>query len=350
MKILLLFPDSYSISKTLTKAFNDLGHSIRTENYYNLFSNWQNHLISKTIGLPRKLKKGYHKAYSKKINKQYLEVVESEKPDLVLVYNDQYLNASTASKIKEITKLGFYLGDNPFFSHNKPMDNLGVFLEADYIFSPDTYWTNYFKKIGFNNIITFYLGYDPDYNYKKQVTKEQLKKYSHDLVMIGRMYPFSLSQWSYKRAYFYNQFSDMDIRIYGPNWDPWFGLFPDLRSKVEKPACFLSFKEVNTILNCCKIYPIDANPGMVYGIHVRLFDCIGSGIFPLVEYQKDLDIVFKNVELPIIKNYNEADKIARYFLKHEKERLKIICELKGFVDSRYTPEKAVQTILDKIFN
>lgn len=350
MKILLLYPDSYSIRKTITKAFNDLGHSIRNVNYYNFFSSWKNQLISKTIGLPRKLKKGYHEAYSKKINKQYIKIIESEKPDLLLVYNDQYLNVPTVQKIKKITKLAFYLGDNPFFMHNKPIDNLGIFLEADYIFSPDTYWTYYFKKTGFDNIITLYLGYDPDYNYKKQVSREELKKYRHDLVMIGRMYPFALSQWSYKRALFYNQFSKLDIKIYGHNWDPWFDLFPNIKSKVEKPDCFLSFDEVNTILNCCKIYPVDANPGLINGIHIRIFDCIGSGILPLSEYQPDLETVFSEVYLPVIKNYNDAEKTARYYLKHEEERLKIIRELKYFVDARYTPIRAVKTILDKIFN
>ncbi|GAJ18159.1 unnamed protein product, partial [marine sediment metagenome] len=96
--------------------------------------------------------------------------------------------------------------------------------------------------------------------------------------------------------------------------------------------------------------PVDANPGLVNGIHIRVFDCIGSGIFPLVEYQKDLDIVFKNVELPVIKNYKDAEKTAKYYIINDEKREKINIELKQYVDSHFTPEKAALSILDKVFN
>ncbi len=98
------------------------------------------------------------------------------------------------------------------------------------------------------------------------------------------------------------------------------------------------------------MYPVEANPGIINGIHLRVFDCIGSDILPLVEHTKDLDTVFKDVEIPIIKNYTDAEKLAIYYIKNDKKREQIKKELKQFVDSNYTPQKAAIEILDKVFN
>ena len=84
-------------------------------------------------------------------------------------------------------------------------------------------------------------------------------------------------------------------------------------------------------------------------MHLRIFDCIGSGILPLVEYQNDLDFVFKEVKIPMIKNYSEAEEIAQYYLSNDKERKEMIKELKIFIDKYFSPEVAVKKIVDQLF-
>ena len=352
MRIITLIPEAYTLLNTIKQSFEKMNHEVINLNYPSFFKVWQNRLITKTIGLPRTIKNKIiiHDQYRKKINKIYLEHIYDYQPDLVFVYNDQYLSNETAKDTQKLTNLAVILGDNPFFFHNHPLYELGMFLNADYVFSCDSFITESFKKAGQVNVSEIYFGYDPTICYSKQPTQEQRLKYSSDVVMIGRLYPTIISSWTYKRLWFYDQFKNLDLIIYGPGWYKYKEAFPRLIQKVSNPGHYLSFNEVNTILSCCKVYPVEANPGIINGIHLRVFDCIGSDILPLVEHTKDLDTVFKDVEIPIIKNYTDAEKLAIYYIKNDKKREQIKKELKQFVDSNYTPQKAAIEILDKVFN
>lgn len=352
MRILTLIPEGYTLLNTIKLGFEKMNHEVININYPSFFKAWQNRLITKTIGLPHIVKDKIiiHDKYRKKINKIYLEHVYDYKPNMVFVYNDQYLTFETAKKIQKLTKLAFILGDNPFFFHNHPLYELGMYLNADYVFSCDSFITESFKKAGQVNVSEIYFGYNPTICYSKQPTQEQRVKYSSDVVMIGRLYPTIISTWTYKRLWFYHQFKNLDLKIYGPGWHKYKEAFPGLIQKVINPGHYLSFDEVNTILSCCKVYPVEANPGIINGIHLRVFDCIGSDILPLVEHTKDMDTIFKDVEIPIIKNYTDAEKQAIYYIKNDKKREQIKKELKQFMDSNYTPQKAAKKILDKVFN
>ncbi|MCX6267605.1 MAG: glycosyltransferase [Bacteroidetes bacterium] len=75
---------------------------------------------------------------------------------------------------------------------------------------------------------------------------------------------------------------------------------------------------------------------MFNGIHLRVFECIGSGVLPVPEWTNDLDTFF-NKMVPSIKNYHEADEIARYYLEHEPERLELIGKLQKHLTNNYLP-------------
>ncbi len=77
---------------------------------------------------------------------------------------------------------------------------------------------------------------------------------------------------------------------------------------------------MNTIFNCCKIAPVDTYPGVITGIHPKIFDCIGAGILPIVEYRRDTVSLFSEAEIPIIENYNEMHKIFDYYLNNEDKK------------------------------
>ena|GEM_PF-1694583 len=352
MRILLFIPEGYTLLNTIRTSLRELGHTAEHLNYLSFFKHYQNRLITKTIGLPHKVRKmmKIHDAYRKRINTIYLEQAYHVKPDLALVYNDQYLTRQTAREIKKITKLAFILGDNPFFFHNHPLSNLGMYLEADYVFSCDSYITESFKKAGQPNVTEIYLGYDPKVCYPKQPTEEEQVKYGSDVIMVGRLYPTIISSWTYKRLWFYHQFRNLNLKIYGHGWRKYQQQFPELLNKVIDLNRHLSFDEMNTMVSCSKVYPVDANPGIINGIHLRVFDCIGQEILPIPEYTKDLEKVFQDVEIPFIKDYNEAEKMVKYYIDHDDIRNRIKRELKQFVDEHYTPRKAMEKILNYVFN
>ncbi|MBK9737013.1 MAG: hypothetical protein IPO92_19490 [Saprospiraceae bacterium] len=59
MKIVLLIPDSYSLKNTLVNAIIKLGHQAIVVNYWEFFSELNNKIFNKTIGLPMRLKASF---------------------------------------------------------------------------------------------------------------------------------------------------------------------------------------------------------------------------------------------------------------------------------------------------
>src|ERR1043165_2248822 len=93
----------------------------------------------------------------------------------------------------------------------------------------------------------------------------------------------------------------------------------DLRAvhiNVQIHIGHMSDIDLNIFMNCSKIVPVDANPGIINGVHIRAFDCLASGTLPLVEYRKDLDSIFKGIDVPFIKNYNDIKDLCNEFLNN----------------------------------
>jgi len=346
MKVLLISPaSSYSIGELLRSAFKDLGHEVAVCDHNRIITPWKQKVNTQVFRLPYRFRKQWDNYFLTDLNKKYVSKFEQERPDLVLVYNDSMLLPRTVQAFKKKARVVFYLGDNPFYTWNKPLF-LKVLMEADYIFAPDSMWVEQIKMIGLKNIHFEILGMDRSHYFPKEPTPKEKEKYSSDLLFIGNTY---VQNWGYKRTLFLSKFSDMDLKIYGTrNWQRWLAYFPELKKRfvsIDKP---LGLEQVNTISNCCKLYPVDANPGLLHGLHARIFDCIGSGILPLVEYRKDLDRVFKNIDIPRIYNYNEANELARYYLDNENKRVELVKQLRKHILKNFLPEHAIKRMLERI--
>jgi hypothetical protein len=347
MKVLLFIPEKYTIAGTLIQGFTALGYEVISIDYREYYAEWVSKIKRRTSKLNNKLKENIDDLYIKKINNKHLEKYLSHDPvDIVLIYNHELFLPETIRKIKHRSKVIFYLADSPYYSPGNDY-SLTILKDADLIASPDTFWNKQISSLGFKNVIFSILGYDKVKNYKYKPTKEEYGKYSNDVVFIGTNYK---SSWGYKRAHFLNQFSDLDLKIYahGPSWKTWRNQFPVLEKSIEFRTGRMSYVELNTILNCCKIYPVDANPGLLNGLHIRIFDCIASGILPVIEYREDLNTVFNGLEIPVIKNYKYAKRIANYYLKDENKRVNVIKSLKEFIEDKYSPEKSIKHLISKL--
>lgn len=347
MKILLITPgSSYSIGKLLENSFSAEGHEVAACDPEKLIPRWKQRLDIQAFRLPYRLRKPWENLFYKDLNKKFRHRFEQEKPDMVMIYNDSMLLPETAQIFKKKARVVFYLGDNPYYTWNKPYF-LSLLMEADYIFAPDTMWIEQLKMIGIKNIYFETLGWDKNHYFPKEPTLNERKKYTSDLLFIGNSYTIN---WGYKRALFLNQFADMDLKIYGSqHWDRWLSYFPELRKKFVLIPGPLGLDQVNTISNCCKLYPVDANPGLLHGLHARIFDCIGSGILPLVEYRKDLERVFTGIDIPMITHYNEAHEKAQYYLDNENERQELTKQLRQYILTNFLPEHALRRMSERIF-
>jgi len=347
MKVVLLFPSFYSLKSLFENAFKAKGVDVVSTDFRDFYPNWKQKVQGLLNSLPGKAPATLHSLYLKDINNRYISFIKTEKPDYVLLYNNGNLLPQAIDEITKICPVYNYLGDYPLFLDSRFA--LQTMMKCNHIFCPDTYWVDKLKKMGKENVSYLIVGYDKNINHPINFAEKAKGDYSYssDLLFVGRGYKHS--SYGYKRALFYNSFTNLDIRIYGREWEYWFEYFPKLKEKYHPIDKYLTFEYINQLCNNSKIYPIDLNPGLINGLHIRIFDAIGSGILPLVEYSRDIDIVFHGINLPIIKNYREASEIAKHYLNREDERIALITKLKNYVDFNYSADIAVNKIID-VFN
>jgi len=346
MKVLLIFPSIYSVDKTFKRAFEDNGCTVHTYDYRKHVRPLYEKIENKKLKISHNWRKKWEDYYFKKINQLHLNYFFNIKPDIVLIYNNEMLLPETVKEFKKSSKIFFFLGDSPFYSPTSKY-NLNLLFMADQVLCPDTGWQQQLKILGLDNTRHFVITSGMEENYKKNVTKDELEKYGSDIVFIGGNVDNS---WGYKKSLFLNSFTRLDFKLYGPpSWNKWFDFFPDLKKcLVPHKNGRLSFELVNTIMNCCKIYPVDVNPGLINGPHLRVYECINSGILPLVEYRKDLDIIFNGVDIPVIKNYKNAEKSAKKYLEDESLRVKTIEVLIKYMSDNLSPRLAIQKLIASI--
>lgn len=347
MKVILFIPRMYSLADMLTNGFEKNGCEVKVADYQSMMPKWYNKIYDKTVGFPNRILKHFKPNYYESINDRYLDFILKEKPDLILIYNNQFFLPKTLEKIKNNCQIVFYLGDNPLWS--KTFDyNLEILKYSDLTISPDSYWMNELSSIGMPNIVCDFIGYSSKIFFPVAKISDKMKlKYQSDLLFIGRNYSDSSG---FKRLLFLNSFEGLNLKIFGgEEWSKWLPSFSNLIMRFNLLESRISNEELNIAINCCKIYPIDQNTGIVNGIHARVFEVIGAGSLPVMEWRKDIDAVFGDL-LPVIKNYNDSINIVKPYLLNERLRIETIKKLKLHMDSNYTPEKYTERLLNHLSN
>lgn len=341
---MLICPEYYLIDKIFLDGFRSNGCEVVLHNYRNDNSDFFERINSNKSRFPYCIRSKWEKYYLKIINEKHLSEFYRINPDLVMIYNNEMLLPGTLNKFKKNSKVFLFLGDNPFYSQSTNKHNLTLISLADKVFSPDTYWIGQLEQLGFTNIYYFVSSVSERAEHESETTNNRKIKYASDIVYIGRNYPHS---WGYKRTLFLSKFADFDLKIYGDkSWDQWLELFPELQEKILKHHKRLSNDNVRQIMISSRIYPVDSNPGIFNGLHLRIFECIENGILPVVEYRKDIELVFKDIEIPVVYNYNECKSVAKKFLEDDNKRLSVLKGLKEHVVKRYSPGKSVAGILN----
>jgi len=342
-KCLLILSGSYSIKNSAIKGFMLNNWSVKSVDYRSFANPLLNYLVKNFESLPNRLKKLWKTPYTTKINKEYLRIFKLENPDLVFIYNNQYLLPETLEIIRKESKIVFILGDHPLYTPTNPY-NLHLLKYADYIICPDTFWLEQIKIVGINNVYFDFFSYDTESYYPFTPSQEQRKIYNTDLVYIGSAHK---TAWGYKRFLFLNHFKMFDLKAYisGDGYaNKWSKLFPELKDKIIKHDVV-----DNIVYNCSKIAPIELVPSLFNGIHIRVLDVLGSGIFPLCEYSKDLETLFQGLDVPLIKHYSEAEGLTKVLLNDDKYRLMLIKQMRTRVEDTHNPKIVISRMLNKVF-
>lgn len=346
MKALVLSMKRYSLTNLIKDGLEQNLVKVKVVDFNEMLPALYNLAYNKSTGFPNNKTRRFRQWYYNQINKTYLKIFELEKPDLVVIYNNQFVNYETISYISRKAKIFFYLGDNPLYS-NTFDDNLAILTKSNFTLVPDTHWLFELHSIGMPNLMHDFIGYSENIFYKTNNINQLLKeKYQSNLLFIGRSYPDAAG---YKRALFCNSIAKNGLKLFGPDsWRKWFYYFPELQTNFHLQNGRISDEELNLAFNCTKICPIDQNPGLINGIHIRAFETIGSGTLPVMEWRKDIDIVFKD-KLPHFKSYSEANEIIEYYLHNDSVRNNKVNELSKHVLMNYTPKLLMSRALDFIF-
>ena len=97
-----------------------------------------------------------------------------------------------------------------------------------------------------------------------------------------------LNSWGYKKAMLMNYFAT-DFRPGNSAWRRWFSFFR--LEKVFTDSGFIAQEEMNRMYNRAAVIPVDGNPGIINGVHLRMFEALAA--YCLIEYRNDVTVSFQ---------------------------------------------------------
>ena len=343
---LLLIPHSYTLHSSIERGLARLGYSVKLFDYRASINNKVQKVNTQIFRFPNSIRAKWEQWYLKQINNDHKEVFDTYNPQIVIIYNSEMLLPETVRYFREKgSKVIFFLGDSPYFTpQNKYY--LSLLFQADLIVSPDSFWIQQLSLLGIKNIIHEFPGFNDQYLNGREPTFEEKENYSCDLLFVGAGYA---DVWGYKRALFLSQFVDFDLKIYGNNkWHRWLAFFPELKENFTEPKTRITDETLQIMSKCAKLYPVDANPALLNGLHLRVFDAIAMGVLPLVEYRKDLVHFFPKNLLPIIENYKDSSHLAKTYIANDTLRESRLKELQNFCIEMFRSDISLSRILNKL--
>ena len=346
MKCLFLAPLRYPFVHSIASGLLSQGFKVQSVDYEDFFSTTTNRFVNSSKSLPRRVRSLWESPHERSVNLRYLEIFDRFSPDLVFIYNNQLVLPDVVERFAEKARIAFMLGDNPLYTPTS-IYNLHILFHADYIITPDSLWRDQLTRLGIRNVVFDCFGYAPEDGSAAEPTSLERREHGSDFVYVGSG---SKTNWGYKRITFLNLFSSFNLRAYisGGGLERWFHLYPDVESKIIPHDRFdAGFN--NVVYRCSKIAPVDLVPSLFNGIHVRVFDALKAGILPLCEQSADLERVFDGIELPLIRDYREAQEIARHWLENGEARLECIRLMRARVEEHYTPSIVIKRMKEELF-
>lgn len=344
---LLLCPEKYSFSNSFKEILAILASDVRTYDLGAEISKRDLKLNSQAFRLPYVARRRWESYFQEKTNRMLLSEVESCKPDIIMVYNSAFLLPETCKLMRKKAMLVFFMGDSPFYT---PQNNyyLACLPYADLILSPDSLWSQQLDTIGLSRTMYFLPGPDSSSYFKIENLVRSPEDIETEILYVGSSY---LNSWGYKKALLMSSFTEFNFAVYGNSaWKRWFGFFPGLE-RVYRESGFISQKKINRMFNLTRLIPVDGNPGILNGVHLRLFEALGAGALPLIEYRNDLDnLLFRDFqgELPLIRDYSKAADLASYYLRNEAERSALVASMCDYLAREHSAAANAERLADAL--
>ncbi|MBR9705315.1 glycosyltransferase [Candidatus Pacearchaeota archaeon] len=239
----------------------------------------------------------------KEMNKRFIDLIEKEKPDFVLIYSivDEF-DVETYLKIREVspdTRSIMFYGDDDCMYES---------------------FTRFYKLL-FDNIIVFQKDFMYKYNEEKNIQVDFMFATNFDCyypVKTKKIYDvsfFGIPEYDREEYIRYLMKNKIKVDIFGRNWHDKPEFLPYYHGN-------LPFEEFIKAMSQSKI-TLNFSKNRFGKIHFkgRIFEAASCNAFQLVEYTPTYAEFFKEgSEVIMFKTKEELLKQVKYYLKNEKER------------------------------
>jgi spore maturation protein CgeB len=276
-----------------------------------------------------------------KLNRDFLELAEKTKPDLIWVDKGIYLRAETLQAVKQNieTKLTHLVPDDPFGYNRK---GWSIFYKAiphyDLHFVKRPYNITEYKMLGANKVFEYDHSYDSLVHRPMQLTPEEYELYHAKVGFIGTCETHRADTLLYLIE------NGIPVSIWGKYWSRyrhWDKLKPYYRGgEVHGDNYAKVLSGMDIALHFLRKANRDAQDS-------RTFEIPACGAFMLAERTYKHEQFFADgQEVVLFDNKEDLLQKVRYYMKHEEER-KIIAAngYKRCLASGYDHEKRLSSLL-----
>jgi spore maturation protein CgeB len=245
-----------------------------------------------------------------------LQEVNRFNPDIVWIDGGFLVNQETIIELKKLNITVIHYTPDSILAPG--MSNLcfrKAIKEYNYVVTTKTQDLNLYKKNKAKNIIFSQQGYDPKIHKQMHLTKDDLRKFSSDVVFIGHCMKCRLEQIEHL-----NRELNIDIKIFGTGWDNK-DISQDTKSCFHGPAIDLNYaKAISGSKICLGLLNHEAKDE----ITTRSFEIPGCGGFLLAERTKQhLEVFKENIDAAYFSSKEELVEKVKYYLENKDERMVI---------------------------
>ena len=345
MKSLIFIPKRYSLATSILDGLSVAGSASEIIDPVGLLPGYYKSVNGQIFRLNSYIRNKWAANFDKHVTEALVRQLNIISPDLIVIYNHMNTTSAFLSECKKRKiRIVFLLGDSPLYSDTLPT-NLKILEYADTIIVPDTYWKQQLEISGLKNVVYFQYPLPLKIFYK--LDESLLSDYpTIDAVYTGNSYNNS---WGYKKLKYISHFAHTNLKIFGnATWNKWLNEFPELEGHFINSK-YVTENELNRLYNCSKLMPVDGNPGLINGMHIRVAEALSAGVLPIIEWRKDIEDVFANINyLPIIKNYAQIREVVTYYLRNEKARLTAVSEMETIYKEKFPEAEFIQMLVGNL--
>jgi spore maturation protein CgeB len=317
LKILVVSPlygGSHPIARYAAQGFTQLGHEARLLDFAPFYGTHQAlPAVTKDKGAFNRLSREWMKF----LGQVLLNKVQDFRPDLVFCLAQAPVDPALVRALKaEGALVAYWFVEDfqvfPYWRDLAPVVDVFFTLQKEPFFQE-------LYKTGARHAAFLPLAADPEIYRPLSLSPEERRRHGAGLAFVGAGYR--------NRREFFQGFLDLDLKIWGSEWDLKSPLGPLIQNQGKRVGEEEAVKIFNASLINLNLHSSPfhqgINPDGDY-LNPRVFDLAAAGAFQLVDRRSQLPEFFRlEKDLATFSSLSEArDKIV-YFLAHEEERREI---------------------------